>query len=461
MKTPSVMRLRSSKLRPYRLPAWTAALLCLWGTLLWTGCDRPFIDINPPAIEVVSPDLSVVHFGPRLALRLRATSFRAVEQVLLNGEPMSFDASDGTWLDTLFLRNGLNTLLVEAVDEGGIREADTLYAVHAPFSFPKNAPDLPEPLGSHTATLLNDGALLITGGARTLGGPALGGISLLLPGASSFFPLPALLHVPRAGHTATLLPDGRVLILGGARTDAPTAASEFVSEVELYDPATRSTHVVPYSGVPIQRLRHTASVQARDGDYLVDIYGGEGVVRYSNDDVGVRSDLRTFAFRNDSLVSLTTTPFIDDPVSGHTQTSLDPGATGTARRYLVAGSYFTDRSAETVSFLLEFKDPAGLDLADRPAFLVPRTQHVAAQIAAGTVVFHGGRQRAAATALDEIELYIERTRRFYRFPDGVRGEKRFGHTATNLFPGRILLVGGFGPDGNSIARSEFFALDYH
>jgi Galactose oxidase, central domain len=43
------------------------------------------------------------------------------------------------------------------------------------------------------------------------------------------------LNIPRYGHTATLLPNGKVLVVGGRNGNSP---SNFLNSAELYDPAT-------------------------------------------------------------------------------------------------------------------------------------------------------------------------------------------------------------------------------
>ncbi|MGH2811074.1 MAG: Kelch repeat-containing protein, partial [Actinomycetota bacterium] len=69
----------------------------------------------------------------------------------------------------------------------------------------------------HTATLLADGKVLAAGGR--LGGhdPSFKDASIFDPAAGSWTPVPSFMAEGRAAHTATLLDDGRVLIAGGTK----------------------------------------------------------------------------------------------------------------------------------------------------------------------------------------------------------------------------------------------------
>src|SRR5215468_4748399 len=77
----------------------------------------------------------------------------------------------------------------------------------------------PQPLrarAAHTATLLPDGRVLIAGGCAVDGcttAEVEPSSEFYVPGRG-FIAGPPMLH-PRSGHSATLLRDGRVLIVGG------------------------------------------------------------------------------------------------------------------------------------------------------------------------------------------------------------------------------------------------------
>ena len=90
---------------------------------------------------------------------------------------------------------------------------------------------------SHAATPLQDGRVLITGGTISLGvwpfWQSLTDAEIYDPLAGTFTPTGSM-NVPRYGHTATLLADGRVLIAGGFNT----FAERVESSAELFDPAT-------------------------------------------------------------------------------------------------------------------------------------------------------------------------------------------------------------------------------
>jgi hypothetical protein len=76
----------------------------------------------------------------------------------------------------------------------------------------------------HTATVLPSGKVLIAGGLNR-GYASLGSAELYDPGAGTFTTA-GNMTVPRDGHTATVLGNGKVLVAGGsidARTDLASA----------------------------------------------------------------------------------------------------------------------------------------------------------------------------------------------------------------------------------------------
>jgi hypothetical protein len=93
---------------------------------------------------------------------------------------------------------------------------------------------------SHTATLLPDGKVLAAGGF-TIGSPVRPAISLnsaeLYDPANGTWSINASLNMARDSHTATLLPNGKVLVAAGGYWSGDCCSYNPLSNAELYDPA--------------------------------------------------------------------------------------------------------------------------------------------------------------------------------------------------------------------------------
>jgi RHS repeat-associated protein len=116
----------------------------------------------------------------------------------------------------------------------------------------------PVPASGQSATQLPDGRWLMLGGAGAL----LAAAQLIDASTGQTVTLPGSLATPRAFHSATVLADGRVLVLGGLGADGL-----IVRSAEVFDPASLRFATLPDTGL-IPRARHTATV-LMDGRVLV------------------------------------------------------------------------------------------------------------------------------------------------------------------------------------------------
>ena len=135
--------------------------------------------------------------------------------------------------------------------------------------------------GFHTATLLNNGELLVAGGANKASDPqCIGGIvsaELYDANAGASSPTGAstptgALTAPRNAHTATLLPNGEVLVAGGFgdTSNCQGVGAQAQNTAELYDPDKGSFSAT--GNMSVSRGAHTATL-LQGGKVL--IAGGE------------------------------------------------------------------------------------------------------------------------------------------------------------------------------------------
>ena len=113
---------------------------------------------------------------------------------------------------------------------------------------------------SHTATLLASGKVLIAGGSSTTGPGPFATAELYDPNSGTFAATGSM-AAGRASHTATLLANGKVLIAGGSNS-----AGAALATTELYDPATGSFAAAKSMVSP--RIFHTATLLS-NGNVLV------------------------------------------------------------------------------------------------------------------------------------------------------------------------------------------------
>jgi Putative Ig domain/Galactose oxidase, central domain/Kelch motif len=270
-----------------------------------------------------------------------------------------------------------------------------------------------------TATLLPNGKVLVAGGYNNTN-DNLASAELYDPATGSWTATGSL-AIARSSHTATLLPNGKVLVAGGVNTNG------YLASAELYDPATGSW--APTGSLGIARGDHTATllpngkVLVASGSNFGDLVGAE----------------------------------LYDPASGiwtatgglitarrfHTATLLPSG------KVLVAGG-----SNDTSEYLAnaELYDPASGSWTATGSLGAARNIHTATLLSDGKILVAGG-SNATLTALASAELYDSASGSWAA--TGGLATARYSHTATLLPNGKVLVAGG-GSGGAALASAELY-----
>ena len=128
----------------------------------------------------------------------------------------------------------------------------------------------------HAAMLLNTGRVLIAGGdgfpPNVLLSDAWASAELYDPTTGTFTPT-GNMNTPREVPTATLLNNGMVLVAGGLDPDRTPEPAEYLATAEVYDPATGT--FTPTGDMNFARADHTATL-LNDGTVLV--VGGANLI---------------------------------------------------------------------------------------------------------------------------------------------------------------------------------------
>jgi hypothetical protein len=267
--------------------------------------------------------------------------------------------------------------------------------------------NLNTPRANHTATLLPNGKVLAAGGGND--GGTLASVELYDPATNSWSFTGSLLAA-RQDHTATLLPNGKVLIAGGHGDTQPSETAE------LYDPTAGTCSSA--ASLNAKRFLHTATL-LHNGRVLV--AGGEGV--------GV-----TFSSAELYDPTLNTWTVAANLLTGrrfHTATLLQNG------RVLVAGGIpdFSNPSPRSV----ELYNPATNSWSLAGSLLTDRFLHTATLLGNGKVLVAGGRI-FPFMVLKTAELYDPATNSWS--PAESLGGSHFRHAATLLQDGSVVVVGG-------------------
>ena len=135
-------------------------------------------------------------------------------------------------------------------------------------TFTYTAGSLSTPVDDQSATLLNDGTVLIAGGDTLVSGAqtSVANAEVYNPTTGTFTATSGNLNAARESHTATLLTNGEVLIAAGSNIQTQLLAS-----AELYNPATKAFTLT--SSLEYARSFHTATL-LNSGQAL--IVGGVG-----------------------------------------------------------------------------------------------------------------------------------------------------------------------------------------
>jgi N-acetylneuraminic acid mutarotase len=241
------------------------------------------------------------------------------------------------------------------------------------------------------------------------------------------------LTTERVGHTATLLPNGVVMVAGGENTAGRVPLTK--TSAELYDSAANAWSQT--GSMANSRDLHTATLLS-NGKVLV--AGGENL----DDEVNPTVILTSAELYDPLTNSWSFAGSMSTPRAGHTATLLSNG------KVLVAGG--TNQFGNGYITSAELYDPVANTWSPAGNMATAREGHTATLLSNGKVLVPGGLDGIGVTASAELYDPVANT----WSPAGSMATARYGHTATLLANGKVLVPGGAGASGEDLGATELY-----
>ena len=229
--------------------------------------------------------------------------------------------------------------------------------------------------------------------------------------AGSFVRIGAMTTM-RAAHSATLLPDGLILIAGGCTEHSCEGTT---ASTELLDPETGTSQPGPDMLEP--RVGH-AAVALPDGRVI--LIGG----------FGASAVTRTTEIYDPATGDFTPGPDLTEPRADPVAFLLADGSV------LIAGGYGGSVSLATAELL----DPDTMTFTPTGSMTTPRSRNTGVLLADGRVLVIGGSALNEGEVLASTELYDPATGTWSTTGDMTVRRHKLG--AVTLDDGRVLVVGG-------------------
>ena len=296
------------------------------------------------------------------------------------------------------------------------------------FSGPWSAAgDMMTARAEHTATLLNDGRVLIAGGiADSREEERLASAELYDPSTGTWQATGSMTN-PRSWHSATQLLDGRVLVAGGlcdsryADGCAARDPSGAQTSAEIYDPQTGTW--TPTGDMTTPRSQHTATLLPN------------GMVLVAGTELAPDAILASSELFDPVTGTWTATGDMTIPRTQQMAALLQDGTV------LVAGGIGPVSPTEHAELTsAELFDPAKGTWSATGSMASARSQDPLIVLADGTVLKTGGAD--GDQLLPSCELYDPGTATWV--PTGSMASARGVITSTLLSDGRVLVAAGFG-----------------